>query len=84
MIAKLIESSFNFSQLDPLQSYSIRLNCLPNNDHVIHSVFLNDAEYTMEIKNTFFIDEKTILINGFLANKDELGLVTFELKLSNN
>jgi hypothetical protein len=38
----------------------------------------------MEIKNTFFIDEKTILINGFLANKDELGLVTFELKLSNN
>jgi hypothetical protein len=51
---------------------------------MIHTVFLNDAEYTMEIKNTFFIDEKTILINGFLANKDELGLVTFELKLSNN
>lgn len=84
MIAKLIESSFNFTQLDALHSYSIRLNCLPNNDHVIHAVFLNDAEYTMEIKNTFFIDEKTILINGFLANKDELGLVTFELKLSNN
>ena len=84
MIAKLIESSYNFTQLDPLSSYPIRLTCLPNNDHAVHNVWINDVEYSMEIKHTFFISEKIILISGFLSSENELGLVTFELSLSNN
>jgi len=87
MIAKLIESSFNFTQLDPLSSYPIQLTCLLNKylpNIVLHNVLINNIEYKMEIKKTYFISDEIILIHGFLSCENELGLVTFELSLSNN
>lgn len=81
MTARLIESSFNFIQLDVSSSYPVKLTCLPETEKTIHSIILNNVEYQMEIKKTLFINEKIILIHGYLANSSEFGLVTFELTL---
>ena len=81
MTARLIESSSNFTQLDVSSFYSVKLTCFPETKKTIHSIILNDIEFQIEIKKTLFINEKIILIHGYLANSSEFGLVTFELTL---
>jgi hypothetical protein len=76
---KVIDTTSNFEHL---KDENFEDSCLVFKDG-IHYLFLNKKKYILDIKKTFFLDEK-IIVDGVISDDlSSVGRIAFEIFLKN-